>query len=211
MKISLVHPSRSRPQKSFDNAMDWLQKADAPCELAVSIDENDPLKHEYIRLYNGKVLVNNNTSLVEATNKAAAQSSGDILLYLSDDFKCFPGWGNSVIAEFQKYQGPTLLKVDDCLQPFNVAVLTIPMMNRECYNKLGYFFHPAYRSMHCDEHLYWRTKKIHALRLAPHLKFEHCHVSVGKANDDETYRRSAGNWNQGKETLAKHKAMDFTV
>jgi hypothetical protein len=50
-----------------------------------------------------------------------------------------------------------------------------------------------------------------ALKLAPHLKFEHQHVSVGKAQDDETYRRSAANWEQGKTTLAKHKAAGFPI
>jgi hypothetical protein len=211
MTISLIHPSRSRPIKSYDNAMEWMQKAEAPCELIPSIDESDPHKEAYVNLYNGKVLISPNTSVVEATNMAAAKSTGDILVYLSDDFKCFQGWGKAVIAEFQKYTGPTLIKVDDCLQPFHVAVLTIPIMNRELYNKLGYFFHPAYKSMFVDEHLYWRTKRLHAMKLAPHLKFEHCHVSVGKAQNDETYRRSAANWDQGKEVFARHKQMEFSV
>jgi hypothetical protein len=211
MTISLIHPSRLRPVKSYDNAMEWMQKAEAPCELIPSIDESDPQKDAYVNLYNGKVLISPNTSVVEATNAAAAKSTGDILVYLSDDFKCFQGWGRAVIAEFQKYTGPTLIKVDDCLQPFHVAVLTIPIMNRELYNKLGYFFHPAYKSMFVDEHLYWRTKRLHALKMAPNLKFEHCHVSVGKAKNDETYRRSAANWDQGKEVFARHKQMEFTV
>lgn len=210
MKISLLHPTRSRPQKSYDNAMAWLSMSGAPCELIVSLDHDDPKLKEYQRLYTGH-LVNENRSVVDATNKAAVACRGDILVYLSDDFVCFPNWGQAVIAEFQKYKGPTLIKVDDCLQPFHVAVLTIPMMNRELYDKLGYFFHPGYRSMFVDEHLYWRTKKLHALQMAPHLKFEHRHVSVGKAQDDDTYRRSAANWNQGKELFAQHKAMGFAV
>lgn len=210
MKISLLHPSRSRPEKSFNNSRMWLHLAGAPCELVVSLDHDDPKLKDYQRLYSGAI-VNENISVVDATNKAALASRGDILVYLSDDFECFPNWGQAVIAEFQKHKGPTLIKVDDCLQPFHVAVLTIPIMNRELYDKLGYFFHPGYRSMFVDEHLYHRTKKLGALQMAPHLKFEHRHVSVGKAQDDETYRRSAANWNQGKELFAQHKAMGFAV
>lgn len=210
MTISLIHPSRSRPQKSYDNAMNWMQLAGAPVQLIVSLDSSDPLLSEYQRRYSG-TLVNDNSNVVEATNKAAAASKGDILVYLSDDFKCFPNWGNALITEFEKYTIPTLLKVDDCLQEFHVPVLTIPIMNRACYNKLGYFFHTGYKSMFVDEHLYWRTKKLGFLKLAPHLKFEHCHVSVGKAENDETYKRSAANWDQGKALFAQHRRMGFTV
>lgn len=210
MKISLIHPSRGRARKSYDNAMMWIQLSGAPTELIVSLDKSDPLLKEYLRLYSG-ALINDNTCVVEATNKAASASKGDIIVYLSDDFKCFPNWGKTLVEEFQKHTGPTVLKVDDCLQMFHVRVMTIPIMNRLAYNKLGYFFHPGYKSMFVDEHLYHRSLRLNMLRFAPDIKFEHCHVSVGKAQNDDTYRRSAANWEQGKQLFAKHKAAGFVV
>lgn len=208
--ISLIHPSRGRPQKSYDNAMMWMNLAGVITELVVSVDHDDPSLPEYKRLY-PKLIVGENEGVVQATNRAASQSRGDILVYLSDDFACFPNWGQAIEVEFKKYLGPTLLKVDDCLQDFFVQVLTIPIMNKLCHDKLGYFFHPGYRSMHCDEHLYHRTRKLGFLKMAQHLKFEHKHVSVGKAQDDETYRRSSANWEQGKAKLAEHRRMNFSV
>lgn len=210
MNISLLHPSRGRPQKSFDNARAWMDLSGAPTELIVSLDADDPALKEYQKLYRSP-LISDNDCVVQATNRAAAHARGDILVYLSDDFACFPNWGKALIEEFQKHTGPTLLKVDDCLQQFHVPVLTIPIMNKECHNKLGYFFHPGYKSMFVDEHLYHRTKKLGFLKLAPDLKFEHKHVSVGKAKDDDTYRRSAANWNQGKALMEQHRRMGFTV
>ncbi len=216
--ISLIAPSRGRPKKSFKTVTDWCINSGVDTDVIVSLDESDPTNYQYLKEYavldiialaKGLIITNENQSVVEATNKAAEKSTGNILLYLSDDFKCFPGWGLAIEAEFAKYSGPTLIKVDDCLQKFNVPVLTIPIMNRELYNKLGYFFHPDFKSMFCDEHLYWKTYNMGALKLAPHLKFEHCHVSVGKAPDDETYRRSAANWEQGKAMFAKHKRAGF--
>jgi hypothetical protein len=208
--ISLLHPSRGRAEKSYQNAMEWINKAGCDVEVILSLDMSDSW-YKYTDLYQQdcKVIINYNDSVVEATNKAAKESTGDILLYLSDDFKCFDNWGVAVENEFKKYSGPTLIKVDDCLQRFTVPVLTIPIMNRELYNTLQYFWHPAYKSMFVDEHLYWRSKKLNALQMAPHIKFEHQHVSVGKAENDETYRRSAANWEQGKALFAKHKAAGF--
>lgn len=179
----------------------------------MSIDNNDPCYAGYfntkIRSIDNYLFPSDNSSVVEATNKAAKETTGDILIYISDDFKCFPGWALAIEQEFKKYSGPALIKVDDCLQKFETPVLTIPIMNRQCYEALGYFFHPGYKSMFVDEHLYWRTKKLGFLKFAPHIKFEHCHVSVGKAENDETYRRSAANWEQGKALFQKHKAAGF--
>jgi hypothetical protein len=210
--ISLIAPSRGRAQKSFDNSREWITNCGADVELILSLDSDDPQAMRYVYLYgdNSYIEINNNSGVVSATNHAAKGSTGDILVYLSDDFKCFDNWGQVLINEFNKYKGPVLLKVDDMLQKFNVEVLTIPIMNRACYEALGYFFHPDFKSMHCDEHLYHRAKKLGFLKFAPHIKFEHQHVSVGKAQDDDTYRRSAANWNHGKETLAKHRRLGFT-
>lgn len=211
MKISLLHPSRSRPEKSFVNASNWLANAGCDVELLVSVDFTDPHRATYEKIYAAQCWTHNNSCVVEATNVIATKATGDILLYLSDDFECFPDWGQAVIKEFEGVTEPRLIKVDDMLQPFHVAVLTIPIMNKALYNRLGYFWHPEYKSMAVDEDLYWTARKIGALKMCPHLKFEHKHVSVGKAADDETYRRSSANWNQGKEVLARRKAQGFPV
>lgn len=217
MKISLIHPSRGRPEKSFNNSKEWIEKAGCEVELIVSTDRNDSKKEDYRGLYipqidNGHwITENDNGSVVEATNIAAKKSSGDILLYLSDDFKCFDNWGLAVLKEFEGESRPLLLKVDDCLQKFTVPVLTIPIMNRALYERLGYFWHPEYKSMFCDEQLYWVTHKLGAIKMCPHLKFPHEHPANGKAPDDETYRRSAANWEQGKAVFAKHKALGFPI
>lgn len=222
MRISLIHPSRGRAKKSYANAMEWISSAGCEVELIVIIDNDDKSAVDYYSIYGsvfpnhavgctGQVLLSQNNTVVAATNYGAKVSTGDILVYLSDDFKCFENWGHALINEFTKFTGPVLLKVDDCLQDFSVRVLTIPIMNRLCFNVLGYFFHPDFRSMHCDEHLYHRAKKLGFLKFVSDIKFEHQHVSVGKAQDDETYRRSSANWDHGKETLSKHKRMGFTL
>ncbi len=216
MKISLIHPSRGRAEKSFKNTVDWIEKSDMKeVQFVLSVDYGDHMpyvkKYQSITTPPNIITVNENQSVVDATNKGAMFAKGDILIYLSDDFKCPDNWAQLVIDEFKKYSGPTLIKVDDCLQNFHTKVLTIPMMNRELYDKLGYFWHPEYKSMFVDEDLYWTAEKIGALKFAPHLKFPHEHVSVGKSENDETYRRSAANWDQGKAVFAKRKAAGFPL
>lgn len=220
MLITLLHPSRSRPLKSFNNAKEWIQKAGCEVELIVSLDKSDPALDLYFNEYNknsilwrneGVLFVNENSSVVEATNRAAKESKGDILVYLSDDFKCPDNWGKLVLKEFENENRPLIIKVDDCLQRFVVAVLTIPIMNRQLYERLGYFWHPSYRSMFVDEDLYWTAQKLGAVKYCKHLKFPHEHPANGKAPDDETYRASALNWNQGKAMFTHRKGQGFPV
>lgn len=212
MVISLIHPSRGRAKKSFENAMEWFGKSglEDGIQIIVSVDSDDEQLSEYRRRYIS-VIDSPNKSVVDATNVAAKACNGDVLVYLSDDFKCHDNWGQLLLKEFEGVTDPMLLKVDDCLQGFHVPVLTIPIMNRALYERLGYFWYPEYKSMFVDEDLYWTAKKLGALKFAPHLKFPHEHVSVGKAKDDETYRRSAANWDQGKALFAKRKAAGFPI
>lgn len=210
--ISLIHPSRGRPQKAFNTAKKWIESAGVEIEYILSIDSNDPSKIDYALIFdgfNGKGITKENTSVVEATNKAATISKGDILLYLSDDFDCFPNWGKAIKKEFENEDRPLLIKVDDCIHHPSVPVLTIPIMNRKLYERLGYFWHPSYKSMFVDEDLYWTCYKLNAIKAAWHLKFEHQHCSVGKAQDDETYKRSSDNWDQGKAQFAQRKMIGF--
>lgn len=209
--ISLIHPSRGRPQKAFNTSMDWIERAGIEnIEHIISTDTNDPVNYQYGAYFSGAyAVVEDNQSVVEATNRAAKIAKGDILVYLSDDFNCPDDWGNLLLKEFAKYSGPVLLKVDDCLQPFRNTVVTIPIMNRAFYDLNKYIFHPDFKSMFADVHLYFRAQRLGALKLAQHLKFPHDHHSLGKCENDDTYKRSIVHWNQGEEMMKKHRALRF--
>lgn len=218
MKITLLHPSRSRPEKAFSTYRHWMNLASGKPEIEhlLSLDYSDPLagKYEYFGP-NSSTILSTNDCVVQATNEAAKNATGGILIYLSDDFKCPQEWDLKIIDAVNKHysgdDGLWLLKVDDCLQKFHVPVLTIPIMSRELYQRLGWFWHPEYKSMFCDEHLYWVCKNNGWLVEAPELQFPHEHCTIGKAVRDETYIRSEANWNQGKALFAKHKAEGFPV
>lgn len=214
MKITLLHPSRGRSEKAKSTYDYWINNSSGKnvIEHIVSIDRNDPARMRYYSFPSSSIITcNENNSVVDATNAAAKLSTGDILIYLSDDFKCPKDWDELIIKIFEGIEFPLLVKADDCLQKFHVGVLTIPIMNRLLYNKLGYFWHPEYRSMFVDEDLYWTCRNNGWMVLAEELKFPHEHPCNGKAPNDETYKRSAANWNQGKALFAKRKQLNFPL
>lgn len=209
--ITLLHPSRGRAKKALETYNYWMDQAsgDLNIEHILSIDNDDVQRESYLSFKNSLVIPNDNKDVVEATNKAAKFSSGDILIYLSDDFKCPKYWDRLVFEKMRKTE--CLLKVDDCLQKFHIPVLTIPIMSRALYERLGYFWHPEYKSMFVDEDLYWTCKNNGWIIEAPELKFPHEHCANGMAENDETYKRSSANWNQGKEVFRKRKLANFPL
>lgn len=217
MTLSLVHPSRGRPLKAVMTAEKWITEAGVQVEHIFSLDESDRYHRAYKRI--DKLLVNPNDCVVQATNHAAAASTGDVLIYLSDDFDCFPNWGRTITEICSRYTGEYMVKVDDGLQKFENTVLTVPIMSRALYQRLGYFFHPSYKSMWVDVDLYYTCARLRPidgiggsiLKFHKEVRFQHNHYSNGKTKKDETYTRSDGFWNQGKEVLAQRRAEHFKV
>lgn len=215
MKISLLHPSRGRPYLSDMNSRYWFKKTKVEIELVCAFDLSDSKKWLYERVYGDRCNFFQSESVVEATNFAAQKATGDILVYLSDDFKCPDNWGELILKEFENENRPLLLKVHDCLQEFHARVATIPIMNRALYNKLGYFWNPLYKSMWVDCDLFETCHAIGAIKNARHLEFPHHHYSNPddniRAERDETYIRSEGNWQQGEQIFRQRKLQKFRI
>lgn len=214
MKITLLHPSRGRAKKAFATYRKWMAMAAQQDSIQhiISIDANDFQKQMYHDLFvpNSLYIIADNKNVVQATNVAAKGAMGNILVYMSDDFDCMPNWDINIIEAFKGFDKdtPALIKVDDCLQKFETKVLTIPIMNQALYNKLGYFWHPGYASMFVDEDLYHTCANNGWLYNAPHLKYPHLHHADG---NDDTYRRSAANWDSGKAFFAERKEAGFPL
>lgn len=221
MIISLIHPSRGRPQKAKSAYDYWMSRAAHPenIEHILSLDFSDPTNEQYEIGADGrhesfgensKTIIDHNDCVVEATNQAARIAKGDVLVYMSDDFVAPEGWDEKILSGMPKDR-PSLLKVNDNLQPFEKDVLTIPIMNRLLYDRLGYFWNPIFRSMFVDQDLYHVCKNNNWMAFAPDLIFPHEHYSIGKADRDSTYIRSDQNWDSGKMTYMKRQMEGFPV
>ncbi len=214
MKITLIHPSRGRAAKAYETYNHWQMRASGKFQIEhiLSLDNDDQYLQAYTNLFPSatRFVLGDNTCVVDATNRAAKFATGEILIYLSDDFKCPFQWDLHLIKRIlAQNKKEWLLKVNDGLQPFEVEILTIPIMSIDLYKKLGYFWYPEYKSMFVDEDLYHTCKQMECIIYAQEMTFTHEHCSVGKAERDETYIRSEANWDQGKALFAHRKAAGF--
>lgn len=184
--ITLIHPSFGRPFLAEKCFKEWLSKADRQFQYILSLDSRDPEIDYYKSLFfNRNVIISDSKNCVRATNVAAKKAFGDILVYLSDDFSCPENW-TSKIEKALNVNKPELLKVNDGLQKFENTVLTIPIMTKKLYKKLGYFWHPDYKSMWVDVDLYYTCKDYLVKR--KDLIFQHNHHSTGTEHD-KTYQQ----------------------
>jgi hypothetical protein len=200
MRFSLLHPSRSRPHKSFQTTQDWLNSATGKdFELIVSIDETDPYKDQYLNIYSHfnqyktKVIINNNESAVDAINNAAKVSEGDILIVVSDDTGVLRGW-DKVINGAMGTHIDFVLKVYDGIQDW---IVTMPIMDRVYYNRFGYVYYPEYKHMFCDTHLTHVADALGKMIIRNDILIPHLHYSVKRSERDEVTLKADATHKEG--------------
>lgn len=193
--ISLLHPTRSRPEKSQLTTSRWLMRAKEQVELIVSLDSDDPSLERYKGLY-PNALINPNKSAVEAVNVAAKRASGDILIVLSDDTECPQSW-DLVIKRAVAGKTDYVLKTYDGVQDW---IVTMPVLDRAYYNRFGYVYHPLYRHQFVDTHFTHVADALKKIIWRNDITFRHAHYSVLRQRPDRISQRADATWNEGKRT-----------
>ena len=216
--ISLLHPTRQRPQKSRETTRKWLSyAAQQGHELIVSIDDNDPYRGEYLRLYSEfyppstRVISNTNTSAVDAINNAAKEAKGDILIVVSDDTDVVPNWDNLILNAVIGRKD-YVLRVADGIQDW---IVTMPILDRDYYNRFGYIYYPEFKHMFCDTFLTHQADALKRIIWRNDIKFDHLHYSIKKSEKDDVSRKADSTFNDGKrlylELVKKNLLLDESV
>lgn len=202
--ISLLHPSRCRPLKSYETTRKWLASAGIDdVEVIVSIDEDEPMLQGYLDKYQGRekirLIVNDNKTSVQAINQAAKVASGDIMIVASDDTDCPENWAHLILMATEG-KSDFVLKTFDGAQTW---IVTMPVLDRVYYNRFGYVYYPEYQHQFCDTeftHVADVTKKI---IWRNDILFRHLHYSVLKEQKDDVYRKNDNTWHEGERLYLK--------
>jgi glycosyltransferase involved in cell wall biosynthesis len=214
MRFSLLHPSRNRLQMAEAAIAEWTSKASGQhaIEYIVSIDRDDDDVEGYralARRRGVKLLINNNRSLVDAVNRAAERSSGEVLIVVSDDFGCPQAWDEALAAIIGERRDVAVLVHDGV----DGRIMTLPIIGRELYVDLGYVYHPAYFSMYVDDDLTAVALRLGKLIDARQLVFQHRHYTRIGTPIDATYARqnSGAAYLSGRRTFEKRRLADFDL
>ncbi len=208
MSITVVIPSRGRPERAWDAVDAALGLAALPStHVMLAIDDDDPRLDDYLaRQYpNGPgggwsrlVLSGSETgNLVRATNSASryvattdhiAEQYGvaTIIGNLGDDHMVrTEGW-DAVIEN--ALRSPGIAYGDDLLQGERLP--TAPFISTRIVNALGWYALPSCRHMYIDDA--WKAigNELGILRYRPEVVIEHVHPGAGKVETDDGYARA---------------------
>jgi hypothetical protein len=213
MRFSLVHPSRQRARRAEEALLEWRGKASGAHELEhiLSVDADDPELPAYRTLaerHASRLVVDANRSIVDAVNRGAAAATGDLLIVVSDDFGCPSAWDASLAGIAGERRDLAIHVGDGHAAP----QMTLPIVGRELYRRLGYLYHPSYFSMFADDDITGVAAALGSLVDArQQLVFPHRHFSFGLSEVDATYLRqnATDKWWHGWRAFAKRRATGF--
>lgn len=207
-KISIIHPSRSRPQLAAQTAKKWLSSAKnwKDIQYLLSIDKDDDLYDEIILEYPAQTLVGDNANAIEAINYGASKTEGDLIIVVSDDFDCPFHWDVALLKALEG-KSDYLVKTKDGIQK---TLITLPIMDRVYYNRFGYIYNPEYEHMFCDQEM---TAVGHMLGRVIELDitFPHNHYTTGRFAKDAISVKNDNTWNQGQRVFNKNLATNFGI
>jgi glycosyltransferase involved in cell wall biosynthesis len=201
VKISILHPSRNRPYQALQTMVHWLglHSRTTLWDYILSVDSDDPKLTEYDAFemksggQNMRMIVNDNKNLVEAANQAAKHIYGDIVILISDDFKCFKDWDLVIINALKEKSG--VLKTFDGVQRY---IVTLPIMTRDYYDEQGYIYYPGYQHMFCDTDQTHKADLQKKLIIRNDIVFKHDHYSKGGQKKDAVNMKADKTWGQGE-------------
>lgn len=202
--ISVIHPSRSRPDIANKVRTNWLSKADGIIEYRMIVDEDDPFLYEYSSIPG--LIIGKHTSAIHAINECAKTVNADILLVCSDDFDCPEHW-DTLLLQALEGKEDFCVKTQDGIQP---VLMTLPIMDRVYYNRFGYIYHPSYLHMSSDVEM-TAVAMMLGRNITLDLMFPHNHYSVGKFQKDAISVKNDKTYAQGHKNLQQRLRNNFGI
>lgn len=180
--ISLLHTTR-RPEAAKRCQELWLSRADntTNIEIVTAVDADDVASQQ---AFPNAIIVQKPNGCCAGFNAAAAASVGDILVLLDDDWEPPHGWDEIIVS---RLGGGDVLFVGDKHRKDDL--ICHPIITRRFYEEMGYFLHPSFKSVYCDN-FFTLQAKARGFVDATDVEFLHANPSQGYGTEDAVARAS---------------------
>jgi len=180
MKISLLFTT-ARPHLIERVRERWLKKLTKLDDVEMII-VTDAMYHDNGRHRSRcKYFVNTGRKdCVTGWNLAAKHATGDIFVQVSDDLYPPEGWASKIVDIIKTIKADFIVLnlLDDRLCE---TCIFHPVMTRDVYDRLGYFYPPEFKSMWCDNWLFAYARKYCTLATSSGFFWEHKHRTTHKS------------------------------
>lgn len=198
--ISLLAPTRGRPDQAIRLALSVLQTASQPkrIELLFYVDNNDAEQANYIQAFQQQklqfdrflrcsLMIGEPIGISKAWNELAARSQGDLLIMAADDQTYnTAGWDDRLLIEIQRFSDEIFCAwFND--GHWGEKLCTFPIVSRRWCLTLGYFTTGLFECLYDDLWIMDLAQRLDRLHYIPNVLTEHLHWSYGKSEIDATY------------------------
>lgn len=208
MKISLVHATRGRPEKTLAVREEWLAKA-ANLDLIEhvwGVDEDDEATIKAVEPYQA-VIVSPPKGCFRAYNLAIEHSTGDLIIPIEDDLHPQDGWDLFVRDAMKAHWDiPAILAVGD-----GQNLVIEWCVTRKFIEERGPLYHDAYWGLFGDTE--WRTRSRQdrvPMVLAPGIIFQHVQFQPGSGHDP-IFERKQGRYLEDEATYNQRGRAGWPV
>jgi len=217
VQILVKFPTRSRRQKFKSVLGQYDHLATGTPLYLVSYDIDDPnmvgIEKEYTDYRHVIFDRDRSPNKIHACNRNIdkVKEPWDILVLASDDMICTrQGWDTIIIELMERHFPDTdgVLHFNDGHTGSTCATMTI--MGRKYYNRFGYIYDPAYKSLFCDNEYMDVAKKLEKYCYFSEIIFTHEHpIWNGNRGHDKLYERNNRFYKQDQITYEQRKRANF--
>lgn len=216
-------PTRQRPDR-FRYALELLVKHSVrPQDLhfLFTIDDDDPKRAELVRIIHRLCVApftfdipnGNSTSKINAVNRDVpefGQGWANVIV-ASDDMHATPAWDGWVLSAMEHFypEGDGYLWFSDGHQ-FDIC--TIPCMDRKYFDRFGYIYNPAYKSVFVDDEQTHLANNLGRMTKIDHILFKHDHPAWNSSlKPDALYKKNEAPavWAHDEAIYRKRHAAGF--
>lgn len=219
-KISLLCPTRQRPEHALRLALSIVRTANKPqrVEILFYIDLDDCARDKYVNLFRTceydlrsllccNLFIGERIGVFRAWNELARNSQGDIIIMAADDqIYNDIGWDSRLDQEVQKYPDEIF-----CMW-FNDGywqekLCTFPIVSRKWCLTLGYFVSGLFERLYDDLWIMDLGMRVGRLHYIPDILTEHLHWAYGKGEYDATYAEQLGEKGELKPVVKRDRDL----
>lgn len=217
MRIMYKFASRSRPDalfKALDNIQKFAKHDDYFILITADLDDvsmtNKEVNARVQQYKNTAILYGTSKSKIDAINRdMALYTDWDILINMSDDMEFIRhGFDLQIISDYNSLPGgDVLMHYPD--QKAGFAMITMAIMDRKYYNRDGYIYNPAYKSLWCDNEQMEVAQIRKRYKFFKSRLFNHNNPMHGLSPKDELHLKTLADHKEDKATFLKRKADNF--
>lgn len=184
--------------------------------IVVSVDEDDnemvAMMPDINRMHNTAGYVGKPWGKVAAINRdVSLYIPWDILVNYSDDMQLANGWSDIVERNVKATWSDTDFFYHCNDGHVGERLPTMSIMGREYYERFGYIYHPAYKSVSCDAEQFYVAITLGKHKYFPEPIVEHRHPVNVKSNYDSVYKINDQYANQDTATYFKRMKKNFYI